>query len=175
MAKQLKFDEEARRSLKRGMDLLADAVQPTLGPNGRNVGIDKAAAAVVAEIKAMATPVHGKEDIAHVAAISAADEEIGDLIAEVMDKVGKDGVITVEESKGLRFETEFVEGMNLDRGYISPYFVSNPDRMEAVLDDPYILITDKKISAISDVLPVLERVLQQTKSFVIIAEDVDGE
>src|SRR2546425_4823155 len=133
-------------------------------------GIDKAAAAVVAEIKTMTTPVHGKEDIAHVAAISAADQEIGELIAEVMDKVGKDGVITVEESKGLRFETEFVEGMTLDRGYISPYFVSNPERMEAVLDDPYILITDKKISAISDVLPVLERVLQQTKSFCIIAE-----
>ncbi len=255
MAKQLKFDEEARRSLKRGMDLLADAVKTTLGPKGRNValdkkfgtptvthdgvtvakeieledpfenmgaqllkeaatktndvagdgtttatvlaqaianeglrniaaganamllkrGIDQAAQAVVAELKKMSTPVQGKEDIAHVATISAADAEIGELIAEVMDKVGKDGVITVEESKGLRFETEFVEGMNLDRGYISPYFVSNPDRMEAVLDEPYLLITDKKISAISDILPVLEKLLQVTKNLCIIAEDVDGE
>jgi len=255
LAKQLKFDEEARRSLKRGMDLLADAVKTTLGPKGRNValdkkfgtptvthdgvtvakeieledpfenmgaqllkeaatktndvagdgtttatvlaqaianeglrniaaganamllkrGIDQAAQAVVAELKKMSTPVQGKEDIAHVATISAADAEIGELIAEVMDKVGKDGVITVEESKGLRFETEFVEGMNLDRGYISPYFVSNPDRMEAVLDEPYLLITDKKISAISDILPVLEKLLQVTKNLCIIAEDVDGE
>jgi chaperonin GroEL len=255
LAKQLKFDEEARKSLKRGMDLLADAVKTTLGPKGRNValdkkfgtptvthdgvtvakeieledpfenmgaqllkeaatktndvagdgtttatvlaqaianeglrniaaganamllkrGIDQAAQAVVAELKKMSTPVQGKEDIAHVATISAADAEIGELIAEVMDKVGKDGVITVEESKGLRFETEFVEGMNLDRGYISPYFVSNPDRMEAVLDEPYLLITDKKISAISDILPVLEKLLQVTKNLCIIAEDVDGE
>ena len=116
-----------------------------------------------------------KDDIAHVAAISAADTEIGDLIAEVMDKVGKDGVITVEESKGLKFETEYVEGMEFDRGYISAYFITNPDRMEADIDDPYILITDKKISAISDILPVLEKVLQVTKNLVIIAEDVDGE
>ena len=123
----------------------------------------------------MATPVDGKEDIAHVAAISAADPEIGDLIAEVMDKVGKDGVITVEESKGLRFETEYVEGMQFDRGYISAYFVTNPERMEAVLEDPYILITDKKISAIADILPVLEKFLQVSKNLVIIAEDVDGE
>ena len=108
----------------------------------------------------MATPVKGKDEIAQVAAISAADPEIGDLIAEVMDKVGKDGVITVEESKGLRFETEYIEGMQFDRGYISPYFITNPDRMEAVLDDPYILITDKKISAIADILPVLEKMLQ---------------
>src|SRR5205809_747389 len=150
MAKQLKFDEEARRTLKRGLD--------------------KAAAAVVGEIKSMSTPVQGKEDIAHIASISAADREVGELIAEVMDKVGKDGVITVEESKGLRFETEFVEGMNLDRGYISPYFVSNPDRMEAELDEPYLLITDKKISAISDILPVLEKLLQVTKNLCIIAE-----
>src|SRR5215216_7226630 len=138
-------------------------------------GIDLATEAIVGRIGEISTEVQGKEEIAQVAAISAADPEIGELIAEVMDKVGKDGVITVEESRGLRFETEFVEGMNLDRGYISPYFVSNPDRMEAVLDDPHILITDKKISAISDILPVLERVLQQTKSFCIIAEDVEGE
>ncbi|HLH72984.1 MAG TPA: chaperonin GroEL, partial [Chloroflexota bacterium] len=118
----------------------------------------------------------GKEDIAHIATISAADAEIGNLIAEVMDKVGKDGVITVEESKGLRFETEYVEGMNFDRGYISPYFITNSDRMEAVLDEPYILITDKKISAVADIVPVLERALQQgRRDLLIIAEDVDGE
>src|SRR5438067_5603369 len=139
-------------------------------------GLDKAVEAVVAEIKAMAVPVNGKSDIAHVASISAADQEIGELIAEVMDKVGKDGVITVEESKGLRFETEFVEGMNLDRGYISPYFVSNPERMEAVVDEPSILITDKKISAIQDILPLLEKLLQTgKKELVLIAEEVEGE
>jgi chaperonin GroEL len=139
-------------------------------------GLDKAVEAVVHEIKAMAVPVNGKEDIAHIASISAADREIGDLIAEVMDKVGKDGVITVEESKGLRFETEFVEGMNLDRGYISAYFVSNPDRMEAVIDEPSILLTDKKISAIADILPLLEKVLQTgRKELVLIAEEVEGE
>jgi chaperonin GroEL len=255
-AKQLIFDENARRSLKRGIDILADAVKTTLGPKGRNVaigkkwgsptvshdgvtvakevelpdpfenmgaqllkeaatktndvagdgtttatvlaqaivheglrnvaaganpmllkkGIDKGSAAVVTRIKELATPIKGKEEIAQIATISAADAEIGNLIAEVMDKVGKDGVITVEESKGIRFETEYVEGMNFDRGYISPYFMSNSDRMEAVLDEPYILITDKKISAVADIVPVLERVLQQGKrDLVIIAEDVEGE
>jgi chaperonin GroEL len=138
-------------------------------------GIDKAVSAVVDELKAMSTPVKGKQDIAQVAAISAADQEIGDLIAEVMDKVGKDGVITVEESRGLRFETEYTEGMQFDRGYISPYFITNPDRMEVVLDDPYILITDKKISAIADILPVLERFLQVSKNLLILSEDVEGE
>jgi chaperonin GroEL len=139
-------------------------------------GLDKAVEAVVAEIKSMAVPVNGKSDIAHVASISAADREIGELIAEVMDKVGKDGVITVEESKGLRFETEFVEGMNLDRGYISAYFVSNPERMEAVIDEPSILLTDKKISTITDILPVLEKLLQTgKKELVIVAEEVEGE
>lgn len=256
MAKQLLFDEEARRSLKRGVDALADAVRITIGPKGRNVvlekkfgaptitndgvtiarevelkdpfenmgaqlvkevatktndvagdgtttatvlaqaivaeglrnvaaganamilkrGIEKATNALVDEIKAMAKPVAGKDDIASIASISAADREIGDLIAEVMDKVGKDGVITVEEGKGLRFETEYVEGMQFDRGYISAYFITNPDRMEAILEDPYILITDKKISAVADVLPVLEKVLQTgKKDFLIIAEDVEGE
>ncbi len=255
MAKQLAFDEDARRALKRGMDVLANAVGSTLGPKGRNValdkkfgaptvthdgvtvakeieledpfenmgaqllkeaatktndvvgdgtttatilaqaivteglknvaaganamllkkGMDKAMTAILAAVKAQATPVESKEEIAHVAAISAADTEIGELIAEVMDKVGKDGVITVEESKGLRFEKEYVEGMQMDRGYISSYFVTNPDRMEAVLDDPYILVTDKKISAISDILPVLEKVLQVSKNFLIVAEDVEGE
>ena len=254
-AKQLQFREEARVSLKRGVDALAEAVKTTLGPKGRNValdkkwgaptvthdgvtvakdielkdpfenmgaqllkeaatktndvagdgtttatvlaqsivneglrnvaaganpmlikrGLDKGGQAVVEEIRRMSIPVQGKDDIAHVATISAADSEIGNLIADVMDKVGKDGVITVEESRGLRFETEYVEGMNLDRGYISAYFIGNPDRMEAELDEPYILITDKKISAISDILPILEKVLQVSKNFMIIAEDVEGE
>ncbi|HEX9015956.1 MAG TPA: chaperonin GroEL [Chloroflexota bacterium] len=138
-------------------------------------GIDKGVAAVVASLKEMSTPVKGKTEIAQVAAISAADPEIGDLIAEVMDKVGKDGVITVEESRGLKFETEYTEGMQFDRGYISAYFLSNPDRMEAVLEDAYILITDKKISAIADILPVLEKFLQVSKNLMIIAEDVEGE
>src|SRR6266853_5370458 len=138
-------------------------------------GIERGVQAVVDNLKAMSTPVSDQTKIAQVAAISAADEEIGRLIAEVMDKVGKDGVITVEESKTLKFETEYVEGMQFDRGYISPYFITNPDRMEAVLDEPYLLITDKKISAISDILPVLERFLQVSKNLVIIAEDVDGE
>ncbi len=255
MAKQLCFNEEARRSLKRGVDTVADAVKTTLGPRGRNVaidkkfgsptvthdgvtvakeielkdpfenmgaqllkeaatktndvagdgtttatvlaqaivteglkvvaaganamllkrGLDKGAEALVAAIRASATPVRDRADIAHVATNSAADSEIGELIAEVMEKVGKDGVITVEESKGVAFEKEYTEGMQFDRGYISGYMVTSVERQEAELDDPYILITDKKISSIQEVLPVLEKVLQVTKNFVIIAEDVDGE
>jgi chaperonin GroEL len=138
-------------------------------------GIEAAVQAVVENLKSISTPVADQTKIAQVAAISAADEEIGRLIAEVMDKVGKDGVITVEESKTLKFETEYVEGMQFDRGYISPYFITDPQRMVAELDEPYILITDKKISAISDILPVLERFLQISKNLVIIAEDIDGE
>ena len=138
-------------------------------------GIERGVQAVVDNLKTMSTPVADQTKIAQVAAISAADDEIGRLIADVMDKVGKDGVITVEESKTLRFETEYVEGMQFDRGYISAYFITDSQRMEAVLDEPYILITDKKISAISDILPVLERFLQISKNLVIIAEDVDGE
>ncbi len=256
MAKLIAYDEEARRSLKHGIDQLADAVKTTLGPKGRNValdkkfaaptvthdgvtvardielddpfenmgaqllkeaatktedvagdgtttatvlaqaivndglknvaaganpmqmkiGIEKAAAAVAEAVKKVATPVRGHDEVAQVATVSAADEEIGNLIAEVMDKVGKDGVITVEESKTLAFETEYVEGMQFDRGYISGYFVTDTTRMEAALDDPYILITDKKISAIADIVPVLEKVLQLGKrELVIVAEDVDGE
>ncbi|GAB4403090.1 MAG: chaperonin GroEL [Anaerolineales bacterium] len=256
MAKQLVFGEEARRNLKIGMDILANAVITTLGPKGRNVALDKkfgaptithdgvtvakeieledhfqnmgvqllkeaatktndvagdgtttatvlahtivteglknvaaganpmlikrgielATSAVVEAIKAEAKEVKDKDDIANVAAISAADKTIGELIAEVMDKVGKDGVITVEESKGLEFEKEYVEGMQLDRGYISPYFITNPERMEAVLEEPYILITDKKISAATDIVPVLEKLVQVGKREVlVIAEDVDGE
>ena len=256
MAKRLLFDEQARQSLKKGMDVLAGAVRVTLGPKGRNVvldkkfgaptitndgvtiardidlpdsfenmgaqllkevatktndvagdgtttatvlaqaiiteglrnlaaganpmilrrGLDKGVEAVVAEIKSMSKPVETQEQIAQVASISAADPEIGELIAEVMDKVGKDGVITVEEGRGLAMEREYTEGMQFDRGYISAYMATNMDRMEAELSSPYILITDKKISAIADILPVLERVLQTgRKELVIIAEDVDGE
>ncbi len=254
-AKQISYSEEARASLKRGVDALANAVRVTLGPKGRTVvldkkfgpplisndgvtiakeielkdpfenmgaqlvkevasktndvagdgtttatvlaqaiihegmknvaagsnpmalkrGIEKGVAALVDEIKKMAIPVSNKEQVAQVATISAGDPEIGNLIAEVMDKVGKDGVITVEESKGIKFETEYVEGMQFDRGYISAYFVTNAERMECSIEDPYILITDKKISAVADILPVLEKVLQVTKNVIIIAEDVDGE
>jgi chaperonin GroEL len=138
-------------------------------------GLEQATALIAGAIKEIATPVTTREQMAQVAGISAADPAIGDLIGEVMEKVGKDGVVTVEESKGITTETEYVEGMNFDRGYISPYFVTNPERMEAVIDDPYILITDKKISAINDIVPILEKLLQITKNFVIIADDVDGE
>ncbi len=256
MAKQLVFDEEARRFLKRGIDVLAGAVKTTLGPKGRNValdkkfgapsvthdgvtvakeiqlenpfenmgaqllkeaatktndvagdgtttatvlaqsivneglknlaaganpmqlklGIDRGTEAVVAHLRQIAIPVEGKKEIAQVASISAADEQIGDLIADVMDRVGKDGVITVEESRGINFETEYVEGMQIDKGYISAYFVTNTEKMEATLDNPYILITDKKISAIQDILPLIEKIVQQgRREVVIIAEDVDGE
>lgn len=256
MAKQLVFEEDARRNLKQGIDALADAVKTTLGPKGRNVALDKkwgsptvthdgvtvakeieledpfqnmgaqllkeaatktndiagdgtttatvlaqsivteglrnvtaganpmllkrgieaSCDAIVTSLKSMATPVAGPEEIAQVASNSAADNQIGELIAEVMDKVGKDGVITVEESKGLQFETEYVEGMQLDRGYLSPYFVTNNERMEAELDSPYLLITDKKISSAQDIVPLLEKLVQVGKrELVVIAEDVDGE
>lgn len=255
MAKQVLFNEEARRALEKGVDALANAVKITLGPKGRNVvldkkfgaptitndgvtiardieledpfenmgaqlvkevatktndvagdgtttatllaqamihegmrnvaaganpmilkkGIEKAVVALVDEIKNNAKPVEGKDAIAQVASISAGDEETGALIAEAMEKVGKDGVITVEESKGMQTNLSVVEGMQFDRGYISPYMVTDADKMEAVLNDPYILITDRKISAVSDLLPILEKVVQQGKELVIIAEDVDGE
>jgi chaperonin GroEL len=256
MAKQLVFNEAARRGLKEGVDIVANAVKTTLGPKGRNValsrkfgtptvthdgvtvakeieledpyanmgaqlfkeaamrtndvagdgtttatvlahamiteglrnvaaganpmlikrGIEQATIAVVAEIKSMARQVNGRDDIAHIAAISANDDDIGNLIADVMDKVGKDGVITVEESKSLEFETEYVEGMQFDRGYISPYFMTNAEEMEAVIEGPYILVTDRKISAASDLVPILEKMIQSGKrDVVVIAEDVDGE
>ncbi len=255
MAKQLLFDEQARRALRNGIDALADAVKITLGPKGRNVVLDKKfgaptitndgvtiakdidlddpfenigaqlakevasktndvagdgtttatvlAQAIVHEglknvtaganpmalkrgleagaqkvyeaIKKNSTAVTTREQMAQVASISAADPTVGELIGEVMEKVGKDGVITVEESKGLRTEVEYVEGMNFDRGYVSPYFVTNSERMEAVVEDAYILITDRKISSVADILPFLERFLQVSKSLLIIAEDVDGE
>jgi chaperonin GroEL len=138
-------------------------------------GIDKGVEALVDGLKKMSIPVAGREQVAQVAAISAIDQEIGNLIADVMEKVGKDGVITVEEGKGLQFETEYVEGMKFDRGYISPYFITNAEQMRAELEDPFILITDKKISAINDILPALEKIVQMSKNLVILAEDVEGE
>jgi chaperonin GroEL len=256
LAKQLLFDEEARRSLKRGVDALADAVKVTLGPKGRNVvldkkfgaptitndgvtiardielddpfenmgaqlvkevsiktndiagdgtttatvlaqaiiteglknvaaganpmilkrGIDKGVAAVVDELKRLSKPVNTPEETAQLATVSSQDPEIGQMISQVMEQVGKDGVITVEESQGLTLERDYVDGMQFDRGYISPYMVTNAERMEAVLENPYLLITDKKISAIADILPILEKLVQTgQKNLVIIAEDVDGE
>ena len=138
-------------------------------------GIERGVVAMRDAVEEMSTPVEGRMQIAQVASLSAHDEEMGELIADVMEKVGKDGVITVEESKGLSYEQEFVEGMQIDRGYISPYFITDQDRMEASIDDPYILITDKKISAVSDVLPALEKILQVGKNVVIVAEDIEGE
>ncbi len=255
MAKQIAFNEEARRGLERGMNILADAVKVTLGPRGRNVvlekkwgaptitndgvsiakeidledpwekigaelvkevakktddvagdgtttatvlaqalvreglrnvaaganpmalkrGIEKAVEAVVAELVAMAKNVETKEQIAATASISAADATIGEMIAEAMDKVGKEGVITVEESNTFGLELELTEGMRFDKGYISPYFVTDSDRMEAVLEDAYILIANSKISNIKDLLPILEKVMQSGKPLAIIAEDIEGE
>ncbi|WP_346200488.1 chaperonin GroEL [Caldifermentibacillus hisashii] len=255
MAKQIVFSEEARRSMLRGVDKLADAVKVTLGPKGRNVvlekkfgsplitndgvtiakeieledpfenmgaklvaevasktndvagdgtttatvlaqaiireglknvtaganpmgirkGIEKAVAVAVEELKGISKPVESKEAIAQVGTISAGDEEVGQLIAEAMERVGKDGVITIEESKGFNTELDVVEGMQFDRGYVSAYMVTDQDKMEAVLENPYILITDKKISNIQEILPLLEQVLQQSKPLLIIAEDIEGE
>ena len=255
MAKQLLFDEMARRGLKHGVDRLADAVRVTLGPKGRNVvldkkygsptitndgvtiakeieledpfenmgaqllkevatktddvagdgtttaivlgqsivaeglqnvsaganpiairrGIEKGVEAIVAELKRQSRPVDNREQIAAVASISAADPEVGTIIAEVMDKVGKDGVITVEEGQSLGLETDYTEGMQFDRGYLSLYFVTNAERMEAVLENPLILITDKRISNVKDILPALELAVGQGKPMLVIAEDIDGE
>jgi chaperonin GroEL len=162
----------AQAIVHEGLKNVTAGANPMLLKRGIEAGRD----AVVQAIKDMATPVTSRESIAQVASISAADKTIGSLIADVMDKVGKDGVITVEESKGLEFETEFVEGMQLDRGYLSAYFVTNTERMEAIVEDPYILITDKKISSAQDIVPVLEKLVQIGKrEIVIIAEDVDGE
>ena len=138
-------------------------------------GIEKGVATLRTAIEEMSTPVEGRTQIGQVAALSAHDEEMGNLIADVMEKVGKDGVITVEESKGLSYEQEFVEGMQIDRGFISPYFITDQDRMEAVVEEPYILITDKKISAVADVLPALEKILQIGKNVVVVGEDLEGE
>ncbi|UCG83230.1 MAG: chaperonin GroEL [Dehalococcoidia bacterium] len=149
----------------------------TAGANPMAVkrGIEKATDVVVEELRKLSIEIKDKEQVAQVATVASRDPALGDLIADVMEKVGKEGVITVEEGKGLQFETEFVEGMKFDRGYISPYFITNAERMEAVIEDPYILIYDKKISAVADLLPALEKILQISKNLVIIAEDVDGE
>ena len=162
----------AQMIVTEGLKNVAAGANPMLIKNG----IAKAAEAVVQALRDMAQDIDTKEEIANVAAISANDMEIGELIAEVMEKVGKDGVITVEESKGLAFETEYVEGMQFDRGYLSPYFVTDPERMEAALEEPLILIHDKKISSAQDIIPILEKMVQSgRKNLVIIAEDVDGE
>jgi chaperonin GroEL len=162
----------AQMIVNEGLKNVAAGANPMLIKNG----IARAAEAVVGALREQSTDIDTKEEIANVAAISANDKEIGALIAEVMEKVGKDGVITVEESKGLAFETEYVEGMQFDRGYISPYFVTDPERMEAVMDEPLVLIHDKKISSAQDIIPILEKMVQMgRKDLVIIAEDVDGE
>src|SRR5256885_10176254 len=161
----------AQTMINEGFRNVAAGANPML----LKIGIEKAVEAVVAEIKNLAVPVKDDEDVAHVASISSQSEEIGKLIAEAMHKVGKDGVITVEDNQQMATELEFVEGMQFDRGYIAAYMVTNTDRMEAVLDEPYVLVTDRKISAIQDLLPVLERVVQQGKPLLIVAEDVEGE
>jgi len=162
----------AQAIVTEGLRNLAAGANPMLMKRG----IDAATQAVVEEIKKNSTPLQGHDDIEHIAGISANDPEIGKLLAEAMDKVGRDGVITVEEGKGLKLEVEYTEGMQFDRGYISAYFITDSGRMEAALDEPYLLITDKKISAITDIVPVLEKLVQTgRKELVIIAEDVDGE
>jgi chaperonin GroEL len=162
----------AQAMVQEGLRLVAAGENPM----ALKRGIDAATEAVVERIKKLATPLKGRADTAHIATISSGDEEIGNLLAEVLEKVGKDGVVTVEEGKGTRMEVEYVEGMQFDRGYISPYFITNPERMEAELNEPYILITDRKISAVADLLPVLERVVQSGhRDLLIIAEDVEGE
>src|ERR687884_218915 len=162
----------AQAIVHEGLRNLAAGANPMLMKRG----IDAATAAVVEEIKKESTPLKGHDDIEHIATISANDPEIGRLLAEAMDKVGRDGVITVEEGKGLKLEVEYTEGMQFDRGYISPYFITDSNRMEAAIDESYLLITDKKISAITDIVPVLEKLVQTgKKELLIIAEDVDGE
>ena len=161
----------AQAIIQEGFKIVAAGADPMAVKRG----LERGMGTVRESIKDLSTPVVGREQIANVAVLSSHDDEMGNLIADVMDKVGKDGVITVDESKGLAYETEFVEGMQIDRGYISPYFVTNSDRMEAVLDNPYILITDKKVTAVADILPVLEKVLQTSKNLIVIGEDVEGE
>ncbi|HLQ35393.1 MAG TPA: chaperonin GroEL, partial [Chloroflexota bacterium] len=161
----------AQAMITEGLRNVAAGANPMILKNGIQKAVDK----VVEEIKARSKQITTKEETAQVATISAADPEVGQIISDVMDKVGKDGVITVEEGKGLRFETEYVEGMEFDRGYISPYMITNADRMESVLEEPYILITDKKIAAIADILPILEKVVQGGRTLLVIAEDIEGE
>src|SRR6266850_1563871 len=199
--KELKYDVEARKALEAGVDAVANAVKVTLGPRGRYVVIDKKFGAptitndgvtiareievedgieiavdqVVANIGKQSKEISGKDQIARVATISAGDEDIGDVIADAIEKVGKDGVVNVEEGQTFGMDLEFTEGMQFDKGYISPYMVTDQDRMEAVLEDPYILIANSKIGSVRDLLPVLEQVIQSGKPLLIIAEDVEGE
>src|SRR5919109_379023 len=199
--KELKFNEDARRALERGVNILADAVKVTLGPKGRYVVLDKKfgaptitndgvtiareievedvfqnqGAQLVREVATATNDVAGKDQIARVATISAGDEEIGDVIADAIEKVGKDGVVNVEEGQTFGMDLEFTEGMQFDKGYISPYMVTDQERMEAVLEDPFILIANQKIGSVRDLLPVLEQVIQSGKPILIIAEDVEGE
>src|SRR3989344_2237986 len=205
MSKLLLFTDQARASIKNGMDKLAEAVKVTMGPKGRSVildrgygspviteegiknivagndpiairsGIEKAVKLVVEELKRLAKPVRSKEEIAQVATISSLDPEVGKLISEVMEEVGNDGVVTVEEGQTICLEKEVVKGMRFDKGYVSPYMLTNSERMEAELSDPYILLTDQKISAISDILPLLEKVVQSgKKEILLIADEVEG-
>jgi chaperonin GroEL len=161
----------AHAIVKEGLKNVAAGANPMIVKHG----IDKAVEALVAELKKISVPLEGKEHIAHVASIAGNDPEIGRIIAEAMDKVGKDGVITIEESKGIETTVEVVEGMQFDRGYISPYMITDADKMEAVVEDPYILLTEKKISAVKDIVPVMEKVIRFGKPLVIVAEDVEGE
>jgi chaperonin GroEL len=161
----------AHAIVKEGLKNVAAGANPMIVKHG----IDKAVEVLVEELKKISVPLEGKEHIAHVAGIAGNDPEIGRIIAEAMDKVGKDGVITIEESKGVETTVEVVEGMQFDRGYISPYMITDPDKMEAVLEDPYILLTEKKISAVKDIVPVMEKVIRFGKPLVIVAEDVEGE
>src|SRR5919106_2608757 len=182
-AKIITFDEDARRALERGMDQLAHAmvreglrnVAAGANPMSLKRGIEQAVESAVEQIKNQAKEIEEKGEIAHVAAISAGDSEIGQQIAEAMDKVGKDGVITVEESQTFGMELELVEGMRFDKGYISPYFITDPERMECVLEEPYILLANQKISAVKDLLPILEKVMQTGKPLAVITEDLEGE
>ncbi|MDR7400833.1 MAG: chaperonin GroEL [Armatimonadota bacterium] len=157
--------------VREGLKNVAAGANPMLVKRG----IDRAVEAVVEELKKISIPVEGKQDIAHVAGIAANDPEVGEIIADAMEKVGKDGVITIEEGKGIETTVEVVEGMQFDRGYISPYFITDPDKMECVLEEPYILITEKKISAARDIVPIMEKVIRFGKPLVVIAEDVEGE
>ncbi len=161
----------AQAIIREGLKNVTAGANPMLIRNGIRMAVDKA----VEEIKKYSKPINGKEDISRVASVSAADEEIGQLIADAMEKVGNEGVITVEESRTMGTELDVVEGMQFDRGYLSPYMVTDPDKMEAILDDAYILITDKKISNLQEILPVLEQIVQQGKKLLIIAEDIEGE
>src|ERR671932_219746 len=175
--KELKFNEEARRALERGVNTLADAVKVTLGPKGRYVVLDKkfGAPTITNDGVTIAREIEGKQDIARVATVSSRSTEIGDVLADAIEKVGKDGVVNVEEGQTFGLELEFTEGMQFDKGYLSPYMITDAERMEAVLDDPYVLVANQKIGAVKDLLPVLEQVIQAGRPLLIVAEDVEGE